>query len=40
MTARFLAGYQTPAEPDTFDRHYRDVHLRPTSSRFLLTSYR
>jgi uncharacterized protein (TIGR02118 family) len=27
MTARFLALYQTPADPETFDRHYRQVHI-------------
>ena len=27
MTARFLALYETPADPAAFDRHYRDVHL-------------
>ncbi len=27
MTARFLAIYETPADPDTFDRHYRNVHI-------------
>ncbi len=27
MTARLLALYDTPADPETFDRHYRDVHI-------------
>ena len=27
MTARFLAVYETPADPAAFDRHYRDVHM-------------
>jgi uncharacterized protein (TIGR02118 family) len=27
MTARFLALYETPADPETFDRHYREVHI-------------
>jgi uncharacterized protein (TIGR02118 family) len=27
MTARFLAVYETPADPNAFDRHYRDVHI-------------
>jgi uncharacterized protein (TIGR02118 family) len=27
MTARFLAVYETPADPETFDRHYREVHI-------------
>jgi uncharacterized protein (TIGR02118 family) len=27
MTARFLAAYETPADPETFDRHYREVHI-------------
>ena len=27
MTARFLAAYETPADPEEFDRHYRDMHL-------------
>jgi uncharacterized protein (TIGR02118 family) len=27
MTARFLAVYETPADPDAFDRHYREVHV-------------
>ena len=27
MTARFLALYETPADPDTFDRHYRQIHI-------------
>ena len=26
MTARFLAAYETPANPEAFDRHYREVH--------------
>ena len=24
---RFLVMYDTPADPETFDRHYRDVHI-------------
>jgi uncharacterized protein (TIGR02118 family) len=27
VTARFLAAYETPADPDAFDRHYREVHI-------------
>jgi uncharacterized protein (TIGR02118 family) len=27
MTVRFLALYETPADPETFDRHYREVHI-------------
>jgi uncharacterized protein (TIGR02118 family) len=27
MTARFLALYETPADPQAFDRHYREVHI-------------
>jgi uncharacterized protein (TIGR02118 family) len=27
MTARFLAAYETPADPEAFDRHYREVHV-------------
>jgi len=27
MTARFLAVYENPADPDKFDRHYRQVHV-------------
>lgn len=27
MTARFLAVYETPADPGAFDRHYREVHI-------------
>ena len=27
MTARFLALYEAPADPDAFDRHYRKVHI-------------
>ena len=27
MTARFLALYETPADPETFDRHYRQIHI-------------
>jgi uncharacterized protein (TIGR02118 family) len=27
MTARFLALYETPADPETFDRHYREIHI-------------
>jgi uncharacterized protein (TIGR02118 family) len=27
MTARFIALYETPADPAAFDRHYRDVHI-------------
>jgi uncharacterized protein (TIGR02118 family) len=26
-TARFLALYETPADPEAFDRHYHDVHI-------------
>ena len=32
MTARFLALYDTPADPETFNRHYREVHI-PLGSR-------
>lgn len=27
MTLRFLALYETPADPAAFDRHYREVHI-------------
>jgi uncharacterized protein (TIGR02118 family) len=27
MTARFLALYEKPADPEEFERHYRDVHI-------------
>jgi uncharacterized protein (TIGR02118 family) len=27
MTARFLALHETPADPETFDRHYRQIHI-------------
>ena len=27
MTARFLALYETPADPEAFDRYYREVHV-------------
>lgn len=27
MTARFLALYETPDDPEAFDRHYREVHI-------------
>jgi len=27
MTARFLALYETPADPEVFDRHYREIHI-------------
>ncbi len=27
MTARFLALYETPPDPGTFDRHYNEVHI-------------
>jgi uncharacterized protein (TIGR02118 family) len=27
MTARFLALYETPADPETVDRHYRQIHI-------------
>jgi uncharacterized protein (TIGR02118 family) len=27
MTARFLALYETPADPETFDRRYRQTHI-------------
>lgn len=27
MTARFLAVYEAPADPEEFDRHYREVHI-------------
>jgi EthD domain len=28
MTAYFLALYETPADPEAFDRHYREVHIQ------------
>jgi uncharacterized protein (TIGR02118 family) len=27
MTARFVAVYETPADPGAFDRHYQEVHV-------------
>lgn len=27
MTVRFIALYETPADPEAFDRHYREVHI-------------
>jgi uncharacterized protein (TIGR02118 family) len=27
VTVRFLALYETPADPEAFDRHYREVHI-------------
>jgi len=27
MTVRFLALYETPADPEAFDRHYREIHI-------------
>jgi uncharacterized protein (TIGR02118 family) len=27
MTARFLALYETPPDPEAFDRHYREIHI-------------
>jgi uncharacterized protein (TIGR02118 family) len=27
MTARLLALYETPTDPEAFDRHYREVHI-------------
>jgi uncharacterized protein (TIGR02118 family) len=27
MTVRFLVLYETPADPEGFDRHYREVHF-------------
>ncbi|MGW9027784.1 EthD family reductase [Streptomyces sp. NPDC055722] len=27
MTVRLLALYETPTDPDRFDRHYREVHI-------------
>ena len=27
MTAKFIAVYETPADPPEFDRHYRSVHV-------------
>jgi uncharacterized protein (TIGR02118 family) len=32
MTARFLAVYETPDDPDAFDRRYRDLHI-PSAQR-------
>ena len=32
MTARFVALYETPTDPEAFDRHYREVHI-PLGSR-------
>jgi uncharacterized protein (TIGR02118 family) len=27
MTARFLALYDAPADPEVFDRHYHEIHI-------------
>jgi uncharacterized protein (TIGR02118 family) len=27
MTARFLALYETPADPEAFDQHYSQIHI-------------
>lgn len=27
MTARFLALYEQPGDPETFGRHYRQIHI-------------
>jgi uncharacterized protein (TIGR02118 family) len=27
MTARFVAMYETPADRETFDQHYHQVHI-------------
>jgi uncharacterized protein (TIGR02118 family) len=27
VTARFIALYETPTDAETFDRHYREVHI-------------
>jgi uncharacterized protein (TIGR02118 family) len=27
VTAHFLALYEKPADPESFDRHYREVHI-------------
>jgi uncharacterized protein (TIGR02118 family) len=27
MTTRFLAVYETPADPEAFDRHYTETHI-------------
>ena len=27
MTARFLALYDAPADPEAFDRHYHEIHI-------------
>jgi uncharacterized protein (TIGR02118 family) len=27
VTARFVAMYETPADPEEFDRHYHQVHI-------------
>jgi uncharacterized protein (TIGR02118 family) len=27
VTARLLVAYETPADPEGFDRHYREVHV-------------
>ncbi|MGI5133716.1 MULTISPECIES: EthD family reductase [unclassified Streptomyces] len=27
MTVRLLALYETPTDPERFDRHYREVHI-------------
>jgi uncharacterized protein (TIGR02118 family) len=27
VTARFIACYDTPADPEAFDRHYHEVHI-------------
>jgi uncharacterized protein (TIGR02118 family) len=27
LTAHFVAMYETPTDPEAFDRHYREVHI-------------
>ena len=39
MTARFIALYETPADPAAFDRHYDAVHIPLVRSLPGLRSY-
>ncbi len=38
-TATFLVLYSTPADPETFERHYSDVHVPLTKALPGLRSY-
>jgi uncharacterized protein (TIGR02118 family) len=37
MTTRFLAVYETPADPEAFDRHYSETHISLIRQRWRMS---